>query len=274
VGREGLANVIRRQAWPATLFDRLQAQHHRALNRGEIGRYLVTFVDNHDSFWQPDGRIAHSTTDEQVIGAIGYLLCALGTPCVYYGTEQGFEGAGGDNAMREAMFDVAQPGLNFAQPPVSNLPGIAAIAAVVRATPAPRFGRMYFRPISGDSASFGLPYGYHYTLAFSRVLYGHEVLVAYNVSDGPRGDAVVIDAELHADGDTVNVLYGGPGSVTARTAPDGTRFVQLDLAPPSSSFWAEVQRRPTRPTVTPTPPQLHGPQTRSEQEDEADCTWS
>jgi hypothetical protein len=23
-----------------------------ALNRGEIGRYLVTFADNHDSFWQ------------------------------------------------------------------------------------------------------------------------------------------------------------------------------------------------------------------------------
>src|SRR3954453_1652005 len=34
VGREGLANVIRRQAWPATLFDRLEAQQHRALNRG------------------------------------------------------------------------------------------------------------------------------------------------------------------------------------------------------------------------------------------------
>jgi alpha-amylase len=231
VGREGLANVIRRQAWPATLFDRLEAQQHRALNRGEIGRYLVTFVDNHDSFWQPDGRIAHGTADEQVIGAIGYLLCALGTPCIYYGTEQGFEGVGGDNAMREAMFDAAQPGRNLLNTECRIYQGIAAIAAVVRATPELRFGRMYFRPMSGDGVSFGLPYGYDYTLAFSRVLYSSEVLIAYNVSDGPRGDAVVVDAELHPDGDTLTFAYGGTGTVTAHSAPDGTRFVWLNLAP-------------------------------------------
>jgi glycosidase len=231
VGREGLANVIRRQAWPATLVDRLEAQQRRALNRGELGRYLVTFVDNHDSFWQPDGRIAHGTSDEQVIGAIGYLLCALGTPCIYYGTEQGFEGAGGDNAMREAMFDAAQPGRNLLNPQCRIYRGIAAIAAVVRSTPALRFGRMYFRPISGDGVSFGAPYGYDYTLAFSRVLYGREALVAYNVSGEARSDAVVVDAELHADGDTLTFAHGGPGGGTARTAPDGTRFVRLDLAP-------------------------------------------
>jgi hypothetical protein len=33
-----------------------------ALNRGEIGRYLVTFADNHDSFWQPGGRFANGAT--------------------------------------------------------------------------------------------------------------------------------------------------------------------------------------------------------------------
>jgi YD repeat-containing protein len=129
------------------------------------------------------------------------------------------------------LFDVAEPGRNLLNPQCRIYEGIAAIAAAVRATPELRFGRMYFRPISGDGGSFGHPYGYHYTLAFSRVLYGHEVLVAYNVSDGPRGDAVVIDADLHADGDTLTFVYGGQGGVTARTAPDGTRFVQLDLAP-------------------------------------------
>ena len=77
-------------ASPQTLFDRLEAQRQRALNRGEIGRYLVTFVDNHDSFWQPAGRFANGAPDEQVIAAIGYLLCSLGTACIYYGTEQGF----------------------------------------------------------------------------------------------------------------------------------------------------------------------------------------
>ena len=37
------------------------------------------------------GASRNGATDDQVIGAIGYLLCALGTPCIYYGTEQGFE---------------------------------------------------------------------------------------------------------------------------------------------------------------------------------------
>jgi glycosidase len=90
---------------PQPLFARLQAQRNRALNRGELGRYLVTFIDNHDSFWQPAGRFANGAPDAQVIAAIGYLLCSLGTACIYYGTEQGFAGQGGDNNMREAMFD-------------------------------------------------------------------------------------------------------------------------------------------------------------------------
>jgi len=233
VGREALRDVILGQAWPAALFDRLERQRLRALNRGELGRYLVTFIDNHDSFWQPNGRISHGATDEQVIGAIGYLLCALGTPCIYYGTEQGFEGHGGDNQMREAMFDKAQPGVNLLNTDCRIYRGIAAIAAVMRSTPPLRFGRMYFRPISGDGMSFGLPYGFAYTLAFSRILYGREVLVAYNVSDSPRSDAIVVDASLHAAaGDTMSYLVGAPGSLPVQTTPDGqTRFVRPNLAP-------------------------------------------
>jgi alpha-amylase len=94
-----------------------------------------------------------------------------------------------------------------------------------------RFGRMYFRQISGDGVNFGLPFGGDYTLAFSRVLYAQEVLVAYNVSANPRNDCIIIDATLRQDGDTLNFLYGATGSVTARTAGNGTRFVQLNLAP-------------------------------------------
>jgi alpha-amylase len=90
---------------------------------------------------------------------------------------------------------------------------------------------MYFRQISGDGVNFGLPFGSDYTLAFSRVLYAQEVLVAYNVSANPRNDCVVIDATLRQDGDTLNFLYGATGSVVARTATNGTRFVQLNLAP-------------------------------------------
>ena len=79
------------------MFNRLEAQRNRALNRGEIGRYLVTFFSNHDSFWQPSGRFPGQADDDQVIAAVGFLLCALGTPCIYYGDEQ----------IRRALFDKA-----------------------------------------------------------------------------------------------------------------------------------------------------------------------
>jgi alpha-amylase len=228
-GQEPIRDVIKGFAGPETLFDRARRQRLRALNRGELGRYLVTFADNHDAFWQP-GRIAMNAPDDQVVGMIGYLLCALGTPCIYYGTEQGFEGHGGDNGMREAMFDLLTPGVNLLNADCTIYRSIAKIAAVVRSIEALRFGRMYFRQISSDGVSFGFPYGRTYTLAFSRLLYPNEVLIAYNVSSQPRSDCIVVDQSYHQIGDKLQFRYGGVGSVAVDRALDGTQFVRLDLA--------------------------------------------
>jgi Alpha amylase, catalytic domain len=230
-GNGGLRDVLKGFNGPQTLFDRLEAQRERALNRGEIGRYLVTFVDNHDSFWQPGGRFADGAPDEQVIAALGYLLCSLGTACIYYGTEQGFSGHGGDNAMREAMFDKATPGRNLLNTDCRIYQEIAKIAQVMRANEPLRFGRMYFRQISGDGEHFGFPFGLTYTLAFSRILYPNEILVAYNVENKDRHDSVIVDAELHANGSSMQFLYGDTGTIPVRTAKDGSRFVRLDMTP-------------------------------------------
>ncbi len=167
------------------------------------------------------------------MGAIGFLLCALGTPCIYYGTEQGFEGRGSDNAMREAMFDRDTSGRNLLNPECTIYRAIAAIAHAMRDTAELRFGRMYYREISDDGEHFGLPYGSDYTLAFSRVLWGSEVLVAYNVSSRPRSDCVIVDASFHAPGGTITMtyLYGGNGSIAVQGAASGARYVKLDLEP-------------------------------------------
>lgn len=226
-----LRDVLKGFKGPQTLVNRLEAQRNRALNRGEIGRYLVPFVDNHDSFWQPTGRFARGADDDQVIGAAGFLLCLLGTPCIYYGMEQGFSGQGGDNQIREAMFDTAAGGKSLLNTDCRIYQEIAKIAAVMRAEQPLRFGRMYYRQISGDGEHFGFPFGSTYTLAFSRLLYPQELLVAYNVSDQAREDRVVVDGVLHPAPSTMTYLHGGPGDVPVQTAPDGTRFVKLDLGP-------------------------------------------
>lgn len=228
-GNPGLRDVLKGFADPQTLFNRLEAQRQRALNRGELGRYLVTFVDNHDGFWQPGGRFGNGAPAEQIIAAIGYLLCSLGTPCIYYGTEQGFQGSGGDNRMREAMFDKAVAGRNLLNTDCFIYEEIAKIAQAMQTTPALRFGRMYFRQISGDGVTFGFPFGFSYTLAFSRVLYGNEVLVAYNVSAQARNDRIIVDGSLHQSGDTMNYLYGKAGGVQVQRALDSSLYVQLPL---------------------------------------------
>jgi glycosidase len=229
-GREPLRDVIKGFAWPQTLFNRLEALRNRALNRGELGRYLVTFVENHDSFWQPDGRFGTGAPDEQIVAAIGFLLCYIGTACIYYGCEQGVEGGGSDNDLRRALFDKATPGRNLLNPDCTIYKHIAAIAQVMREREPLRFGRMYFRQISGNGVGFRLPYGNTYTLAFSRLLYTREVLVAYNVSSLARTDCVVVDAVLHKKGDTMTYLYPkSKGTTTVEEAPNGTLFVRLNL---------------------------------------------
>jgi alpha-amylase len=60
---------------------------------------LVTFLDNHD---QPRFLSNTSNTDRLKV-ALGFLYTARGIPCLYYGTEQGFNG-GTDPYDREDMF--------------------------------------------------------------------------------------------------------------------------------------------------------------------------
>jgi alpha-amylase len=232
-----LPAVIKGFAGPSGLINRYESLRERALNRGELGRYLVTFIDNHDQIGQNyKRRFAAGAFDEQVVAAVGYLICALGTPCIYYGTEQGLSGEGeGDEMIREPMFSLSDPSLNFLNQDCRIYREIAKIAAVNRAHPALRLGRMYFREISGNGRDFGLPQGQPCTLAFSRLLADQEVLVAYNTStDQRRCDHMVVDGSLHRPGDRLRYLYGGQGEVVVLAHPDpgnGTLSVKLELAP-------------------------------------------
>ena len=233
-----LPEVMKGRNSPARLFERYEAQRRRALSRGRLGRFLVTFLDNHDGVGQsPKHRYAADANDLQVIASIGYLLCALGTPCIYYGTEQGLAGQGdSDSAIREAMFDLDHPGRNNLNTNCSIYQEIAKLAAVYHSQPALRFGRMYFRQISGNGRDFGFPQGAGATLAFARILAQGEVLVAYNTSaEEARHDYVMVDDNLHREGDRWEFLYGGTGSLEVLSQPDSgnqmARFVQLHLLP-------------------------------------------
>lgn len=232
-----LPAVLKGFAEPMALINRYEALHQHALHRGELGRFLVTFLDNHDQIGQsPKLRFGARAHDQQIIAGIGYLICALGTPCVYYGTEQGFSGDGdGDEFIRECMFSLDDPSLSLLNKECAIYREIAAIAAVNRRVEALRFGRMYFREISGNGRDFGLPSGQPCTLAFSRVLADQEVLVAYNTSTTEaRADCIVVDSEIQKLRPELRHVYGRSGAVPVERHPNRDnrlRFVRVPLAP-------------------------------------------
>jgi glycosidase len=233
-----LPSVLKGMSAPKVLRDRYDALNNSALTRGELGRYLVTFIDNHDNVDQGDDkrRFGAGAPDEQVIAGIGYLLTAIGAGCIYYGTEQGFSGAGkGDVHIRECMFDLGNAGLNFLNRGCRVYTEIAKIAAEFRTNPELRFGRIYFRQISGDHSHFGDAQGNPCTLAFSRILAGSEVLIAYNTSTtDKRGDSVLVDSTIQSGRPNLTVLYSSAGKTGAKiplnSGPFGTA-VTLALNP-------------------------------------------
>jgi hypothetical protein len=145
--------------------------------------------------------------------AIGYLLTNMGIPCMYYGTEQGFDGGGRampTSARRCSAASGARstrPAVHFFNPNHSIYQGIETIAKVRAEEPALRYGREYFREISGNGEDFGHPIDGNCTLAFARVLDTTSVVVAMNLTAMRREDHILVDANLnHQAASMVNLL--------------------------------------------------------------------
>ncbi len=146
---------------------------------------------------------------------------------MYYGTDAGLHGAGSDPAVREALW--GGPGFN---PANKFYTAIQKIATVRAAQPALRYGRVYFRPVSGDSHHFGVSPFSPGVVAFSRILNDQEVLVAANTNTTQSSsfDAIV-EIQLSSDLDQFEILYSNQPTPTApqpvRTA-SGVNVQEVD----------------------------------------------
>lgn len=201
---------------------RKQKEQYILSSHGDATRFFVTFLDNHDMkarirYLPPDGVPRY---DDQVTAGLACLLALPGIPCIYYGTEQGLHGAGSDPAVREALW--GGPGFNRSNPIFSQIEKMSAVRA---AQPALRYGRFYFRPVSGDGKNFGVSPTAPGVLAFSRILNDQEVLTVANFSTTtPQELWVIVEATLSAPGDAFAILYSNqpapaaPSQVVQRAA--------------------------------------------------------
>jgi glycosidase len=220
---------------PRELRDRYERFKTHYADHGEAGQYFVTFVDNHDQMSRPYRRFMHRNLfPSQAALAIGYLLTSLGVPCIYYGTEQGFDGGGdNDSYVRECMFGGKWGAFDSTErhvfkPSHPIYKRIAQIAAIRKSEPALCYGRQYFREISSNGTDFGHPLDGKCTLAFSRILDDTEVLMALNLQSAPRADFITVDSNLSPDGATLTNLLD-PTRLNVETRGN-RRAVRVPLA--------------------------------------------
>ncbi len=80
------------------------------------------------------------------------------------------------------------------------------------AEPPLRYGRLYFREVSGNGQDFGLPAGQGGVIAFSRILADREVIVIANTHADRRFDgAVLVDYDLNPAGRTFTAAFSSHG---------------------------------------------------------------
>jgi hypothetical protein len=174
----------------------------------------------------------------------------LGIPCLYYGSEQLFDGAGdSDRYLRECMFGgpfgaFRTRDRHFFRESTWLFGEVGKVLRIRREQLALRRGRQYLREISGNGVDYGLPQmiggDMRSVVPWSRILDRTEVLLAINTdTDAPRTASVVIDRDLHRPGATLRCLYSTDASdagrsLTVAEKPDGKRVVALTV--PAAGF--------------------------------------
>jgi glycosidase len=176
-------------------------------SHGEAGRFFVTFLDNHDQhnrFHFVDSADP-GRYDSQLVAALVSLFSLQGIPCVYYGTEQGLSGMGSsDQAVREALW--GRPGAFDETGPFYR--ALREIAEVRARNPALRYGRQYFRPVSGDGRTFGPSTFSPGVLAVSRILNESETVVVANMDINSGVElSVLVDSVLNPVAATFATLF-------------------------------------------------------------------
>ena len=193
----------------AVFNNRKQAEQGQISSHGEAGKYFVSFIDNHD---QNSRFNSPGTPVQQVTMALALLFCLQGIPCVYYGTEQGLQGTiDGLDAMesvREALWGKPDA-FDQTTPLYVELQKIVAVRMNANAL---RYGRLYFREVSGNGSDFGPSTGPQGIIAFSRVLSSTEIVVVANTSGSNSFPGnVLVDIDINRAGKTMNIAYSNTG---------------------------------------------------------------
>lgn len=206
IGVEAIRNVF---------VNRKAAEEGLLSTHGEAGRFFVSFLDNHDIH----ERFNHpQTPQQQVTLGLAVLFCLQGIPCLYYGTEQGLQGIKDENGASVERKESVREAL-WGKTPIAFDEGhaiyqqIQLLSRLRSEEAALRYGRLYFRDVSGNGQDFGQAEGAGGIVAFSRILSNKEVVVVANTSfTNPFDGAILVDNNLNRPSMAGKVAYSNLGT--------------------------------------------------------------
>jgi glycosidase len=214
---------------------------------------VVTLYDDHDQVRKGGHKARFCAGDPAyrrlALNALALNATTLGIPCIYYGSEQGFDGEGdSDRFIRESMFGgefgaFRSRDRHFFDEEHPLYVELGKILALRREKIALRRGRQYLRQISGDGQSFGLPdmlEGRMLSIVpWSRIFDDQHILAAINTDpDGPRTAWVSLDPRFTQAGSHMRCLYSSDSAQIGQEVDvvnAGERTV-VQLSVPAAGF--------------------------------------
>jgi glycosidase len=214
---------------------------------------VLTMFDDHDQVRKEANKArfcADPASAKLVLSALALNVTTLGIPCLFYGSEQGFDGHGDSDAyLREAMFGgefgaFRSRHVHFFDEEHLVYQALSNILAIRRRKLSLRRGRQYLRPTSApeDGIHFGLPTmiggQLRGIIPWSRLLVNEELLLAINTDCSQAHSTwVTVDVTLHPPGKTLRCLYSTDaeqiGQVVAAESKNGSAVL---ITVPAAGF--------------------------------------
>jgi glycosidase len=199
-------------------------------------------------------------------------LTTMGIPCIYYGSEQGFDSGGRPNGsdlvLRENMFggrfgSLCTQGRHFFNEDGDLYRALAALIELRQKLLPLRRGRQVLHHISGDGVTFGLPHHLGDRMrslaAWSRLFIDQEVLVAVNTDETQPVTAYsTVAPTFRVEGDQFHLIFwyapnraSPPPSSLIVERRNGPLAVRMTLPP---AGFAIYQAAPGLHRLGPSPP--------------------
>ena len=185
---------------------------------------VVTLVDDHDQVRKGAAKLrfcGDSRFRNLAFNVVATQLTTMGIPCIYYGTEQGFDSggrpSGSDLVLRESMFSGRFGGKctqdrHFFDEDVPLYKALAALIDLRKKLLPLRRGRQMLHEISGDGIDFGVPRligeRMRSIVAWSRLFVDQEVLVAFSTDQEQALTAYsTVAPRFRAPGDLLKLIF-------------------------------------------------------------------